>query len=262
MTSAGPGVDAFGAGGAVGAPSPAHAAARDTARLGYWVAITTAVLGVVTAVVAVTTPPRSGPMCRLAVCVTYPYTDVAAYVPRDYLWLYPALALAVTFLLLVAVLVAAASSARRAQAVAAVSFSVLGVTLLIVDYGLQLFVVVPSLLAGEARGLTLLSQYNPHGVFIALENLGYATIAVGFVLLGLTLTGRDPLVRISRWVLFGGGVLTWVALAVMVVAYGADLEYRFELAAISVHWLVLVAVGLLMAVAFRRGARTDAARVP
>jgi hypothetical protein len=31
----------------------------------------------------------------------------------------------------------------------------------------------PSLLKGETEGLTLFLQYNPDGIFIALEDLGY-----------------------------------------------------------------------------------------
>jgi hypothetical protein len=52
-------------------------------------------------------------MCRLERCVTAPYTDVAAFVPRDYLWRYPAIALQLAFLVLVAVLAAAALTRRR-----------------------------------------------------------------------------------------------------------------------------------------------------
>lgn len=231
---------------------PATAVAPGGARLGMWSAGAAVVLGVVTAVVGVTTPPRSGPMCQMDRCVTSPYTDVAAFVPRDYLWLYPAVALQVVFVLVVAVLAGRAVTERPAQAVAAMAFAVLGAGLLIADYGLQLFVVQPSLLAGESEGLSLLSQYNPHGVFIGLENLGYAALAVAFLFLGAVLAGTGGLLRVVRWVFLGGGVLTWVALAGLTVGYGADLEYRFELAAISVYWLVVILAGGLLAVSFHR----------
>ncbi len=136
------------------------------------------------------------------------------------------------------------------------SFTVLGAGLLVSDYGLQLFVVQPSLVAGEADGLSLLSQYNPHGLFIGLENLGYAALAVGFVFLAAVLAGRSGLLRIARWVFLAGGVLTWIALAGLAAGYGAELEYRFELAAISVYWLVVVTAGGLMAVELHRRTRS------
>ncbi|MGZ4475348.1 MAG: hypothetical protein ACXVWW_06555, partial [Nocardioides sp.] len=61
-------------------------------RTGRVAAALTAVSAVVSLAVGVTTPARSGPYCRSG-CVGYPYTDAAAFVPRDYLWMYPALAM-------------------------------------------------------------------------------------------------------------------------------------------------------------------------
>ncbi len=231
---------------------PADGADRgDGARLGMWSAVATVTLAVVTAVVGVTTPPRSGPMCQVERCVTAPYTDVAGFVPRDYLWLYPAVGLQVAFLLLVAVLVGSAAARRRGQAVAAMGFTVLGSGLLLADYGLQLFVVQPSLLAGEAEGLGLLSQYNPHGVFIGLENLGYAALAVGFACLSSVLAGSGGRLRAVSRVFLAGAVATWVALAWLTVAYQERVDYRFELAAISIYWLVATVTGTLLALEFR-----------
>lgn len=230
--------------------------ADDGSRLGKWSAGATAVLAIVSAVVGVTTPPRSGPMCRLAECVTAPYTDVAAFVPRDYLWLYPSVALQLAFVVLVAVLVGRTAGERPAQAWAATGFVLLGAGLLVADYGLQLFVVQPSLLAGETDGLSLLSQYNPHGVFIGLENLGYAAIALGWLFLSAMTDGvlRRPSgrMRAVRWVFLTGGLLTWGFLVGLAVGYGAGLEYRFELAAISLYWLVTVTTGVLLTLELHR----------
>ena len=47
-------------------------------------------------------------------------------------------------------------------------------------------------------------------------------------------------------------MLTWAALVGLAVAYGRDLGYRFELAAISVHWVVVVVGGVLLAAELRR----------
>jgi hypothetical protein len=41
-------------------------------------------MAVVSLTMAVTTLPHSGQYCQ-SDCVGYPYTDVAAFVPRDYL---------------------------------------------------------------------------------------------------------------------------------------------------------------------------------
>jgi hypothetical protein len=90
----------------------ADPARRQARRLGFWVAVSMVVVGVVGLSVAVTTPPRSGPYCR-SDCVTYPYTDVAAFVPRDYLWLYPGLLLVLLFVALAACIHGYATSDKK-----------------------------------------------------------------------------------------------------------------------------------------------------
>jgi hypothetical protein len=71
--------------------------------------------------------------------------------------------------------------------------------------------------------LAPLTQYNPHGVFIALEEAGFALVTVAVVALS--------------------------------AAYGVDVEYRFEVAAIAIDWTVLIASGTLLAFHYRaRGA--------
>ena len=77
----------------------ADAARVSAIRLGQLVAPATAVVGVVSLAVAITTPPRSGPYCS-ADCIVFPYTDAAAYVPRDYYWMYPGVLLTLMFVLL------------------------------------------------------------------------------------------------------------------------------------------------------------------
>lgn len=47
----------------------------------------------------------------------------------------------------------------------------------LVDYALQLTVMQPALLPSQ---LERLSQHNPHGAFIGVENVGYALLAGAF----------------------------------------------------------------------------------
>ena len=64
------------------------ATASLTRRLDIGLALATSIVGLLALVSGFTTAPRSGPFCR-AGCLGYPYTDAAAFVPRDYWWLYP-----------------------------------------------------------------------------------------------------------------------------------------------------------------------------
>src|SRR6516165_4218465 len=81
-------------------PESASCPSRPTNLLGFWTALLTSVCAVAALAVGITTPPRSGPNC-ITDCLTYPYTDAAAFVPRDYLWMYPAALVAALFVVLV-----------------------------------------------------------------------------------------------------------------------------------------------------------------
>jgi hypothetical protein len=57
--------------------------------------------------------------------------------------------------------------------------------------------VQPALLRGEPDGLAIISQYHPHGVFIALEELGFLVMGLSFAFLALSV-GSSRLERITR----------------------------------------------------------------
>ena len=46
--------------------------------------------------------------------------------------------------------------------------------------------------------------------------------------------------------------LTVVFLVVLTIAYGSDLEYRFEIAVISITWITLLIASVLLGIFFRR----------
>jgi hypothetical protein len=220
------------------------------ARFEFWAATLTAATMLVSFVAAILTPPKSGPFC-LEGCVGYPYTDIAAYIPRDFLWLYPALLPAVFFVMLVnGIHDRAAAEVKRFSRLAVV-FATMAATLLTVDYFIQLRVIQPAVLRAEFDGLAPLTQYNPHGVFIALEEAGYLLIAVSFAFAAVALPARHALLRAVRHVFMGGAVTVFLLFVGLSIAYGFGIEYRFEVAVISVDWIVLVVTGTLLAYAYR-----------
>jgi hypothetical protein len=220
-------------------------------RFGSWVAVLTAVCALVALGLAVTTTPRAGPFCP-SECLDYPYAGALALVPRDFLWMYPATLMLLGYLIVTIVVLAHAGRDRRLPATIGVAFALMATSTLVVDYGIQVAVVQPSLLAGETEGIALVSQYNPHGVFIALENVGYVALAIAFVFLAQAVPGGGWLVRSLRWLLLVAGVLTLVALVVMSWWFGMDLGYRFEVVAISITWIAVIASSVLLALWLRR----------
>lgn len=219
--------------------------------LGFWVAVLTAITTAVSFGIAVTTLPVSGPFC-LANCVTYPYADVAYLVPHDYIWMYPATLLAAFFLVLMACIHHHAAASQKLYSRIGLCFAVIATAVLSIDYYIQIAMVQPSLLRGELEGLALISQYNPHSIFIALEELGYLMMSLAFLFMGLVFVGRSKLERSLRWLLILSAALTLVTYVLMSLLYGKELEYRFEVAAISITWSTLIAAGVLLALLFRR----------
>ena len=138
-------------------------------RLGFCTAVATTGLTVIAFGMAVTTLPRSGPSCAYDVCVEYPYTDIAAYFPRDYLWMVPAILLLFPFVVLMSCVHSYAADERKPFSTAGLAFAAMSAAILVTIYFVQLTVVQTSIERGETDGLALLSQYNPHGLFIALD---------------------------------------------------------------------------------------------
>jgi hypothetical protein len=222
-------------------------------RLGSWTALLLVVVVVVFAMVGVATPARSGPFC-LASCVTYPYVDVASFIPGDYHWLLPGILLAPVFVVLMACIHEHAAERNKLHGRIGLSFAVVYAVVILVDYWLQLTVVVPSLQAGETEGLSLLTQYNPHGLFIALETLGYSMLTVALLFAAPVFEGGG-LERAIRWLFTLAFVLAVAAFGGLAVL-GHDLV-AFEVTLLMIDWGVLVASGLLLSIVFRRAARRD-----
>jgi hypothetical protein len=221
-------------------------------RLSLWVAIWTALMAAISLVMAVTTLPRSGPYCQSG-CVVYPYTDAAAFVPRDYLWMYPAIVLTLLALVLVECIHSQLPPSRELLSRIGVAFTIMGGAILVVDYAIQLTLSQPALLIGETEGLSPWTQYNPHGIFIALENVGYALFNVAYVFIGVAML-RMPtrLWRAAGWIFALGGALTVMLLVFYGGFYRVRLDYRFEVTAILITWLVLIVAPVLLSIAFLR----------
>ena len=225
--------------------SGSAAAVSPTRRLDSGLALTTSIVGLLALVAGFTTPPRSGPFCRTG-CLSYPYTDAAAFVPRDYWWLYPQSLLVLLVLVLLVRIHGVAVPRARVFSGIAVGLSTVAAAALLMDYVIQLAVLQPSLLRGETAGLSVISQYNPHGVFIAVEDLGYLLLGLALLIVAGVFMRPSRLERGLRWLFMVGGALTVAALPALAIVYRADLEYRYEVAAIAVTWITLIVGGLLL----------------
>jgi hypothetical protein len=215
-----------------------------------WSAGATAVLAAAAFGVAATTPPRTGPFAAPGTAIAYPYSAAAKFVPGDFLWMYLALAMMLAFSVLAAC-VRERSTGGRLFGTVGLGLAVASLTVIATDYFIQLRAVQPALVRGEVDGIAILSQYNPHGVFIALEELGFLLAGISFCFLALTL-GSSRLERWIRGVLFGSSILLIGSFIGMSAVFGLGIEYRFEVAAITIVWLSLAMVGAMFAFLFAR----------
>lgn len=183
--------------------------------------------------------------------MVFPYAEAAKYVPRDFLWMYPAILLFFAFLMLSVCLQVLAEPRRRVFGTAGMCLASISVAIVGLNYLVQLQTVQPALLQGEAESVAALSQFNPHGVFITMETMGFFVMSLSLACFALTL-GRSRLERAVAWIYYVAAGLSVLTLIGMWGYFGFKLEYIYEITVISVVWLTLIVSGVLLAIVFRR----------
>jgi hypothetical protein len=228
-----------------GDPAGPSASAAATYRFGFWAALATTALTVVSFALAVTAPPNDVP---------YPFTSeaIADQWPGDYLWMYPAMLLMVVFVALVAAIHRYAPPARKMWSLLGLCLAIVAAAVLLVDYFIQVTVLQPSLEKGQLDGWAMLTMYNPNGVFIALEELGYLLMSLVLVCLVPVFVQKNGIERVIRWLLCLSFAATLVALVLVSAFRGIDRGDIFEVIVITIVWSTLIALGPLTAVAFKR----------
>lgn len=201
-------------------------------------------------------PARSGPNC-IEDCITWPYTDAAAFVPRDFWWMIFAFLLALTVPLLFVSASARVRPGREAALQAAVVLATIAAAILTFTYGTQYLTVQVSLARSETTYLSLWSQYNPHGMFVMLESVGFFITALALLNYGLALHRVDRRTRIVAGLCRYGGVLAAGLLPLTLALYRFELEYRYEVLAIAILWPLLTVVGAMSALRDRERSFRD-----
>lgn len=218
--------------------------------VGFYAAIFTVIMTVVTFGFAITAIPISGANCG-KLCIEYPYLNTLSQFPKDYLWMPLAIILTLSYLVLMVSIHVYASSQRKIFSQIGLSFALLATMVLVGDYFVQFSVVPISLMSGETGGITLLTQYNAHGVFIVLEELGYLLMSLSFLFMAPVFVNRNRLESGIRWIFVISFLLTVIAFTLISFNYGLDRQDRFEVAVISIDWLVLIINGILLSIVFK-----------
>lgn len=220
-------------------------------RIGFYTSILTGTATIITFIVAYLTEPLSGPFCVANSCFKYPYLDIASRFPADYIWMYCAIVWLLLYLVFMTCIHYYADGEKKMLSQVGLSFAIMSALILLGNYFIQLSVVQPSLLNGEFYGIALITQYNPHGIFIALEELGFILMSIAFLFMAPVFT-KGKLEKAIRSIFIGSFVLTVITFILISIFYGMHREYRFEVAVMSINWLTLIVSSILIGIMFRR----------
>ncbi|MFW5761752.1 MAG: hypothetical protein ACOCXH_12300, partial [Cyclobacteriaceae bacterium] len=127
---------------------------------------------------------------------------------------------------------------------------------LLIAYFTQFTVVPVSVMKGETEGIALITQYNDHGLFIAMEELGYITMSIGLFFLAFAFSKITRAERIIRIILVSQLFLTIIAFIFYSIKFGIERSYLFEVAAITINWLVIIIVGIMIGLHYRKTLNT------
>ncbi len=132
-----------------------------------------------------------------------------------------------------------------------VHFALISAIILINNYFLQVSVIQPSLVNQEHDGISLLTQFNPHGIFITLEELGFTFMSLSFIMLvpALGKTRPEKVIRITAIAGFLMVIAVWIMIT---LKYGIMREYRFEVAVITIAWFQLILISIAFTILFSK----------
>ncbi len=216
-------------------------------RFGFYASLFLIILTVITFGFALLAIPPTGPYCP-GNCMSYPFSDLLAYYPRDYYWMYIAIFQLFAYLIFIVSNHFNAPLEKKLYSFISMTFALISTTVLLIAYFTQFSVVPISLMKGESEGIALLTQYNGHGLFIALEELGYITMSISFLFLTPIFSAKNTIEKSIRIILIAQFALTIISFLAYSIKFGLDRDYRFEVATITINWLVTITIGILICV--------------
>lgn len=220
---------------------------KRTLKFGFYTAISLVIITIITWIFAMKAVPPAGPYCP-GDCMNYPFKDILSYYPRDYNWMYLAILQVFAYVIFIVSNHFTTQIDNKLFSFLSIAFAIITATVLLIAYFVQFSVVPMSMMKGETEGIALLTQYNGHGIFIAMEDLGYITMSISFLFLAFIFTNKTRLEKSIRLILILGFILMVFSFVFYSIKYGLDRSYRFEVAAISINWITTITIGILVSI--------------
>lgn len=216
-------------------------------KFGLYSSVFLILLTIITWGFAMTAIPPVGPYC-LGDCMSYPFSDLLSYYPRDYYWMYFAIFQLFAYLIFIVSNYFIAPIEKKIFSFLSVSFALMSTIILLITYFVQFSVVPISVMKGETDGIALITQYNEHGLFIAMEELGYITMSISFLFLAFNFSTESRIEKAIRLILMMSFLLMVLSFIFYSIKFGIDRSYRFEVTIITINWLATIVVGILISI--------------
>ena len=211
---------------------------------------------IVTFVVAMFAVPISGNFAP-GEGLSYPYLNTLDQIPRDYLWMPLAIIMMVMYLIVFTEIHYSIEGSNKPISQLALNFANLSTGILVVNYFIQFSIVPVSLLNGQTDGITLLTQYNPYGLFIILEELGYLVMSLSFLFVALAFAHKTNLEKLIKRVFLIAAILGLLSFVLISAVMGENKLDVFEVVIILINWFVLIFNGILLSKWFKNRLRGE-----
>jgi len=216
-------------------------------KFGLYSSLSLTLLTIITWGFAMMAIPPAGPYCP-SDCMSYPFSDILSYYPRDYYWMYLAIFQLFAYLIFIVSNHFITPIENKLFSFISVAFALISTIVLLIAYFVQFSVVPMSMMKGETDGIALITQYNGHGIFIAMEELGYITMSISFLFLAFIFSKKNRLEKAIRLILIFSFLFTVLSFIFYSIKFGIDRSYRFEVATITINFLATITVGILISI--------------
>ncbi|HOO75956.1 MAG TPA: hypothetical protein PLS66_11740 [Tepiditoga sp.] len=219
-------------------------------KSGFWISFSTFIFTVLTFLTALFTPPISGPFASDP--LKYPFENIISRFPKDYIWMFTAMILMILFILFSLFIFYSSEEKKKIYAHAGLIFSVISSLILLTDYYIQISFIQVSLLNSETQAIAALTQYNPHGIFIILEEIGYIMMSLAFLFFIPVFSEKNKSDGIIRKILLSDVIINIISFIIITLFFGIKREYIFEVVIISVNFIFLAVFSLLVSLRVRK----------
>ncbi len=216
---------------------------KNDLRLVFFTSYGLALITFITLAVAMIAVPISGANAPSDGGILYPFLETIERFPRDYIWQYMALFMICIYLINMISIKSIVNKQKQIYIQVASTFAIVSSVILLINYFIQVNVVPISLLNKEYDGIALITQYNPHGIFIAMEELGFIMMAVSFGFLIPVFKGKYTSV-ISKINLIAV-ITAAIGFVYIHTRYGLDKMDRYEVIIIMITWITLILNGII-----------------